>query len=189
MLSQHVVGIAASPHRLTRVARAVLQWEGLSAAIVVYDVSDRDSFNACTKWLARAQAVRRTTHPIGAFTPTARLAGRARSSCCPTRPRAGVLIANKVDLREAGRAVVTTEEGMELARANGLEYFETAAVRWRMNASVFRPRCPLTPRVHNAPPTVIQASGTDVDAPFHFVADAFSRKYSERVRAVEHGAI
>lgn len=41
---------------------------------------------------------------------------------------AGVLVANKVDLRESGRAVVDEKEGRALAKSLGLEYFETSAV-------------------------------------------------------------
>ena len=41
----------------------------------------------------------------------------------------GVLIANKVDLRDSGRAVVEEKEGRALAKSLGLAYFETSAVR------------------------------------------------------------
>ncbi len=41
---------------------------------------------------------------------------------------AGVLVANKTDLRESGRAVVEEKEGRALAKTLGLAYFETSAV-------------------------------------------------------------
>ena len=40
----------------------------------------------------------------------------------------GVLVANKIDLEEFDRRVITSEEGMEFARQNGLEYFEVSSV-------------------------------------------------------------
>jgi hypothetical protein len=46
-----------------------------------------------------------------------------------TGPLAGVLIANKVDLRQQDRGLVRREEGEEFARLNGLKYFEVSAVR------------------------------------------------------------
>lgn len=42
---------------------------------------------------------------------------------------AGVLVANKVDLRDTGREAVSAEEGKRFAESLGLEYVETSAVR------------------------------------------------------------
>jgi transport family protein 27 len=103
-------------------------WENASMVVLVYDVGNRDSFAACAKWLQNVRSIR------------------------PNNPVGGVLLANKIDLRDSGRAQVTVDEGMEFAKVNGLEYFECSAQQ-----------------------------GTDVDAPFNFIADAFYRKYEECV--------
>jgi len=103
-------------------------WENASMVAVVYDVSSRESFQSAAKWLQGVRAIR------------------------PNNPIGGVLIANKIDLRETGRDVVSSEEGEQFAQQNGLMYFECSAMQ-----------------------------GTDVDAPFNFMADAFYRKYEEMV--------
>ena len=41
----------------------------------------------------------------------------------------GVLVANKIDMKEAGRAVVESAEGQAFAKEMGLTFFETSAVR------------------------------------------------------------
>jgi GTPase SAR1 family protein len=71
---------------------------------VVYDVSSRESFQSAAKWLQGVRAIR------------------------PNNPIGGVLIANKIDLRETGRDVVSSEEGEQFAQQNGLMYFECSAV-------------------------------------------------------------
>ena len=38
----------------------------------------------------------------------------------------GVLVANKIDLKE--RRLISSEDGKQLAKTTGLEYFETSAV-------------------------------------------------------------
>lgn len=83
-------------------------FENASYVVVVYDVSSRESFQSCGRWL---QSVRST-----------------RPSSGPAIP--GVLIANKADLREGGinaRAVVSPEEGKAFAAENAMEYFECSA--------------------------------------------------------------
>lgn len=80
-------------------------WEDAVATILVYDVSNPDSFKACAAWLRKVHESR------------------------PGQAVEGALIANKVDLRDTGRAVVTQAEGKEAAASFGLEYFETSAVR------------------------------------------------------------
>ncbi|CAM9175192.1 unnamed protein product [Ascophyllum nodosum] len=104
---------------------------------VVFDVSSRDSFESCGRWL---QAVRAAL-PAGSL------------------PLPGVVIANKVDLREGGvdsRAVVTTQEGYHFAEQNKLEYFETSA-----------------------------AAGKGIEEPFQYMASAFHRTYDEMVEGAE----
>jgi len=103
-------------------------WENCSMVVVVYDVSNRKSFEMCAKWLHNVRATR------------------------PGRLIPGVLLANKMDLKETGRAVVDSQEGYSFAQQNQLEYFECSA-----------------------------QNGTDVDAPFNFIADTFYRKYEEAV--------
>lgn len=65
-------------------------------------------------------------------------------------------MANKVDLREGGinaRAVVDSQEGLNLAQQLGLEYFETSAM-----------------------------TGRDVDGPFNYMASQFHMNYESTVR-------
>ena len=95
--------------------------------MAVYDVSEKVSFDSVEAWVQKVRAQR----PPG------------------SAPLNGVLIANKVDLREDGidsRAVISTQEGAAKAAALGLEFFETSA-----------------------------AQGQDVDNPFHFIADQFHK--------------
>jgi len=117
-------------------------------------VSSKGSFDAVTSWLSKARGRR------GAGAP----------------PLAGVLVANKIDLRgddgapalmnqsgflavgldlSEGRAVVTQTMGMALAKKEGLEYFETSAMAQRGNLD-----------------------------PFHFIADQFHRRYAQTAEAL-----
>lgn len=107
-------------------------WKNVSQVMVVYDVSKRESFTSCAKWLKAVRDLR------------------------PNRPIQGVLVANKVDLKESGRAVVDSAEGMAFAKEMDLAFFETSAL-----------------------------SGTDVDAPFNYLADQFSRKYDETMASLD----
>jgi GTPase SAR1 family protein len=78
-------------------------WENTAFVMVVYDVSNRESFQSVTKWLQAVRSVRPNTG---------------------YGPMPGVLVANKVDLRSGGinsRAVVDTNEGVQLAQQSGLE--------------------------------------------------------------------
>jgi transport family protein 27 len=107
-------------------------WENTSQVVVCYDVSSRESFQSCAKWLQGVRGVR------------------------PANPVGGVLLANKIDLRETGRAVVDAEEGVEFAQANGLEYYECSAL-----------------------------TGGAVDEPFNYIANTFYKKYEESVSRAE----
>lgn len=80
-------------------------WETANQVVVVYDVSKPESFQSCSKWLAKIRQVRQG------------------------RPIPGVLVANKIDL-EARRlgGGVTREDGQQFAAANGLCYFECSAL-------------------------------------------------------------
>jgi Ras-related protein Rab-2A len=66
----------------------------------VYDVTKRESFDHLTTWLGEARANGNDTMVI-------------------------MLIGNKTDL--ASKRAVTTEEGAEFARQNGLFFIETSA--------------------------------------------------------------
>jgi DnaJ homolog subfamily C member 27 len=66
--------------------------------VVVYDVTNRDSFDSVMKFLGEAKQFGGKKVP-------------------------GVLCANKIDQRR----VVTESEGREFAKINGLQYFETSA--------------------------------------------------------------
>ena len=107
-------------------------WENTAQVMVCFDVSSRESFASCAKWLQGVRAVR------------------------PSNPVGGVLLANKIDLRDTGRAVIESKEGIDFAQANGLEYFECSAMQ-----------------------------GTGVDEPFNFIANTFYKKYEETVGRAE----
>ena len=110
-------------------------FEHANFVMAVYDVSNKESFDAIQTWLSKARSRR------------------------PQLP--GVLVANKIDLRgEPGlewesRAVISREQGLEMARANGLEYFETSAQTQTENLT-----------------------------PFQFIADQFHKKYADTVNTV-----
>mmetsp|Transcript_25012 Transcript_25012/g.41194 ORF Transcript_25012/g.41194 Transcript_25012/m.41194 type:complete len:183 (-) Transcript_25012:154-702(-) len=76
-------------------------WDNLSYAMLVYDVSNADSFKNLPTWLSAVRKVR------------------------PDLP--GVLVANKVDLED--RTVVSVAQGEEFARANNLAFFKTSAMQ------------------------------------------------------------
>jgi len=130
--------------------------------MVVYDVSKRESFTSCAKWLKAVRDLR------------------------PNRPIQGVLVANKVDLKESGRAVVDSAEGMAFAKEMDLAFFETSAVRWRCARCC--PYCGVSHIVVSVclcACVPVQLSGTDVDAPFNYLADQFSRKYDETMASLD----
>ncbi|KAJ3077939.1 Intraflagellar transport protein 27, partial [Rhizoclosmatium hyalinum] len=75
--------------------------EGASVFIIVFDVTNPDSFASASRWLQIAKRTRLTkgTH--------------------------GVLVANKIDLD--ARRIISTQQGEEFAKANKLMYFECSA--------------------------------------------------------------
>ncbi|GMH66014.1 hypothetical protein TrVE_jg11349 [Triparma verrucosa] len=110
-------------------------WDGTSFVICVYDVSNRESFQSVQMWLQKVRSVR---------------SGQSGG------PLPGVLLANKIDLREGGinsRAVVDSQEGFNLAQQCGLEYFECSAM-----------------------------TGRDIDRPFNYIASQFHGNYESTVR-------
>lgn len=77
-----------------------IYYKGSHAMIMVYDCTNRNSFNNLTNWI---EEIKKHTN-IGAM-------------CM-------LLIANKKDLREQGKNHVTTEEGMNLAKQWATTIFE-----------------------------------------------------------------
>lgn len=105
------------------------QWKNVSQVMVVYDVSSRESFTSCAKWLKAVRDMR----PAQPIQGTTRFRQWRRSEWLASRRAvmclAGVLVANKIDLKEGGRAVVDSAEGMAFAKEMDLAFFETSAVR------------------------------------------------------------
>lgn len=75
-------------------------WEGAKAVILVYDVTRGHTLEACRVWYERLRET------LGRDLP-------------------GVLVANKVDLRE--RLVITRPQGQQMAGNLNMQYFETSA--------------------------------------------------------------
>lgn len=80
-----------------------LQAQGANAFVLVYDVTNMESFKSLPKWIAMIKKSRAIKGPM-----------------------AGVVLANKVD--QTTRRVVTTAQGEEFARQTGLGFFECSAV-------------------------------------------------------------
>ncbi|XP_065826841.1 intraflagellar transport protein 27 homolog [Oscarella lobularis] len=75
-------------------------WENPSLLVIVYDVTNQDSFKNSSKWFDQVH------------------------SLAPNLTIPGVLVANKTDLLE--RRAVTESEGRSLASEKDLAYFETS---------------------------------------------------------------
>jgi len=75
-------------------------YRGAAGALLVYDITRRDSFNHLTRWL---EEVRQNGNPLMTI----------------------MLIGNKCDLEN--RRQVSTEEGERFAKENGLIFMETSA--------------------------------------------------------------
>eukprot|EP00164_Ancoracysta_twista_P003539 GFYU01004724.1.p1 GENE.GFYU01004724.1~~GFYU01004724.1.p1 ORF type:complete len:187 (-),score=45.81 GFYU01004724.1:23-583(-) len=106
-------------------------WDHSSCVMLVYDVTNAESFQACEEWM---EMVKRAN----------------RDKVLP-----GVLVANKMDLDD--RIEVKRQQGVEFARAHGLEFFECSAQR-----------------------------GTDVDAPFNYLANGFHKSYKEKLEGFKN---
>jgi transport family protein 27 len=107
-------------------------WENVSTVIAVYDVGNRDSFVSLSKWLTELQAV------------------------APHRPLSGIVIANKMDLRDVGRMAIGSDEGQQFAQQHGLTFFQTSAL-----------------------------DSKGVDAPFQHVAVKAYEKYTNNLERVQ----
>ncbi|KAI4350867.1 hypothetical protein L6164_005274 [Bauhinia variegata] len=79
---------------------APMYYRGAAAAIVVYDITSKDSFERAKKWV---QEVQRQGNPTMIM----------------------FLVANKVDLES--KRQVENEEGLQYAKENGLSFVETSA--------------------------------------------------------------
>ncbi len=86
-----------------------LFFKGTSGAILIFDVTNRSSFNNITKWFHSVKHIEKSNTNI-------------------------ILVGNKIDLRSSNAESITSEEGLELARKlsdeNGapIPYFETNAL-------------------------------------------------------------
>jgi Ras-related protein Rab-5C len=76
-----------------------LYYKDATAAIVTFDVGERDSFEACDYWIQELE----------------------RNEDIKIK----LLVGNKVDMGDA--RVITTQQGKEYAKRNGLVYCETSA--------------------------------------------------------------
>ncbi|CAK4861893.1 hypothetical protein Ae201684P_010297 [Aphanomyces euteiches] len=103
-----------------------VHFEGASMIMLVFDVNSKESFKSCTKWYQDV------------------------CNPAPNHQLPGVLVGNKVDLKEGNREAITAREAEDFAEQNNLKYFECSA------------------RI-----------GTAVDAPFVHMAHAFKKKYEE----------
>merc|ERR1711998_283304 len=86
--------------------------ENASYVMVVYDISNRVSFDHVLTWLSKVKSQRPPNSP----------------------PLPGILIANKVDLRSDepdAPPTVSTAEGASLAKSEGLDFFETSAAQMK----------------------------------------------------------
>lgn len=79
-------------------------WNGIQIAMLVYDVTNPESFKSCKKWLDLIKSNRLDKD----------------------QPVTGVLVGTKADA-PLQRHLVSTESGLEFATSNGLEFFEVAA--------------------------------------------------------------
>ncbi|KAI9205442.1 P-loop containing nucleoside triphosphate hydrolase protein [Polychytrium aggregatum] len=108
--------------------------ESGSTFVFVYDVTNMESFKSISsKWIPLAK----------------------KAKC--GKGLHGVLIAHKID--QGSRRVISMAQGEELAKSQGLAYFESSA-----------------------------ASNLEVDAPFFFLANAFSEQYEETARELTRAA-
>lgn len=102
------------------------QWEHPSVVVVVYDVTNEQSFKSCAKWLERVRAQKPEQPFPGAYAHSHVGPSHKCTHQCWPRPRAGVLVANKTDL--SARRVVGEAAGRNFAADKGLQYFECSAV-------------------------------------------------------------
>lgn len=106
-------------------------WENANAVMLVYDVSNPESFGNLASW---HEQIKQT---------------RVESAIT------GVVIASKTDLSDRPGSI-TEEQGKNFSQEKGLEFFEACATKGI------------------------------VDAPFHFLAEVFYQKYTDRNTELEN---
>ena len=103
------------PYRVSPCTSIALQWEALSACVLVFDVTSRSSFMACSRWLSLVR----------------------QRAATPGRLPNVVLVGNRTDL--SGRRAVTRDEAVDWAMGEEIEYFETSAVRHHISIDLCLP--------------------------------------------------
>lgn len=97
--------------------------------MVVFDVTNKQSFSSCSKWLERVKAKKVAPEsPLPGKTTYGRPSQRVLHTVSNgyISYLSGVLVANKVDLKE--RRLVGEEEGRKFASTKDLQYYECSAV-------------------------------------------------------------
>ena len=158
--------------------------------MVMYDVTNEQSFGSCSKWLERVKAKKVTPESPLPGTPTFPLLAMQlhvlhalpyllsvkESLATLFSTHTGVLVANKVDLKE--RRLVGEEEGRKFAASKDLEYFECSAVSFVVSQikrvalfllDVFLSYYDL------------QKESDNVEKPFLYLAEQFYQTYSDKV--------
>mmetsp|Transcript_42385 Transcript_42385/g.51644 ORF Transcript_42385/g.51644 Transcript_42385/m.51644 type:complete len:233 (-) Transcript_42385:139-837(-) len=96
-------------------------YKDVSAAFLVYDVTDRGTFDQLDDWLAEATNYGLSLMSASNYNPVE----TDSTSSKKTSSSVVALCGNKVD---KGRRVVSESEGTAYAKSNGLKYFETSAL-------------------------------------------------------------
>eukprot|EP00976_Prorocentrum_cordatum_P098811 1191574-Prorocentrum_minimum.AAC.1 len=132
-------------------------WGGLGMVALVYDTTNKESFDNCAMWLEMLKKQRlQKDRP---------LQGAAR-----------VLIGNKCDLHE--RCVIPSEVAEEWAQSHGLQFFEVSAVS---NPPPLITRCLLAKRSA----ALCMPPGRDVDVPFAYLASKWHKAYESKVEQIK----
>lgn len=131
------------------------------------------------------------------YTLAARLGLCRDSLTCHVLVCAGVLIANKTDLRENNRDAITTKDAEDFSERNDFKYFETSAVRRRLSGGDCSASLVVLARLGLADPEshrlrtllmlgvltvwatglLLQQQNTGIEAPFVYIAEWFYKKY------------
>jgi len=111
-------------------------WKNANMVMLVYDVTNPDSFQSLGPWL---DLVRKK---------------------CPEKMLPGVVVANKIDLEERQRVYIP--EGQEFAKSNNLEFVQVSAQR---NVNVEKPFETLCEMFHNAYEVASPADARPAAAP------------------------
>ena len=96
------------------------QWDCPGVVIVMYDVTNQQSFESCSKWLKRVEAQK--VSPDICLPGIWELIETTELIVLLT----GALVANKLDLE--GQRVISKEQGETLANDYSLDYYECSVV-------------------------------------------------------------